>query len=150
MTPDALIGLLADPVRPRVASASGPGARSPGETAEKAGVDVHRVASRGPRGAGPVVGPRGGMVVRQELVDRPARVECPPPGPFAGDGRLLRPPGRRRAVRGLVCTAFEPGRGYPGRAVDEGLPGRRPVAARRRPGRGVETRSGRGVDAARC
>ncbi|MEV0676305.1 DUF2087 domain-containing protein [Actinosynnema sp. NPDC050436] len=126
MTPDALIGLLADPLRLRVVSALVLGARSPAEIAEKTGVDARRVevALRRLRAAGLVAGQPGEMLVRQDLFERAARVERPPEDPFLRDGRLVRLPaqrGRRRAVLERVCAAFEPGRRYSERDVVEVL-----------------------------
>ncbi|WP_433271943.1 DUF2087 domain-containing protein [Actinosynnema sp. CS-041913] len=126
MTPDALIGLLADPIRLRVVAALVLGARNPAEIVEKAGVDARRVdaALRKLRTAGLVAGQPNEMLVRQDLFEQASRVERVPEDPFLRDGRLVRLPaqrGRRRAVLEQVCTAFEPGRRYPEREVVEVL-----------------------------
>ncbi|MBW4716940.1 DUF2087 domain-containing protein [Saccharothrix obliqua] len=128
MTPETLIGLLADPLRLRVVAALVLGARSPDEIAEKTGLDARRLEAplRKLRTAGLVAGRPGEMLVRQDLFEQAGRVERPPADPFLRDGRLLRLPvqrSRRRAVLEQVCTSFEPGRHYPERAVVEVLRG---------------------------
>ncbi len=126
MTPEALIGLLADPLRLRVVAALVLGARDPAEIAGKTGLDARRVdaALRKLRAAGLVAGQPGEMLVRQDLFEQAGRVERAPEDPFVRDGRLVRLPaqhGRRRAVLEQVCVVFEPGRRYPEREVVEVL-----------------------------
>ncbi|RKT54054.1 DUF2087 domain-containing protein [Saccharothrix australiensis] len=128
MTPEALVGLLADPMRLRVVAALVLGARDPAEIVDKTGVDARRVdaALRRLRAAGLVAGRPGELLVRQDLFEQAGRVERTPGDPFLRDGRLLRLPaqrGRRRTVLERVCTAFEPGRHYTEREVVDVLRG---------------------------
>ncbi|HEY8371219.1 MAG TPA: DUF2087 domain-containing protein [Pseudonocardiaceae bacterium] len=140
MTPEKLIGLLAEPERLRVASALVLGARLPSELAEATGLEeqvVLRALRRLERG-GLVESSAEGYRLREELFKEVARAQAPPPQPaeplgyvdpkvealvrtFVQDGRLLRLPaqqGRRRIVLEHLVQTFEPGRRYTEREVD--------------------------------
>ncbi|MFD0206621.1 MULTISPECIES: DUF2087 domain-containing protein [Saccharothrix] len=129
MTPDSLIGLLAEPERLRVAAALVLGARTSADITAATGLDVRRVENslRRLRSAGLVVTDGSGLRLREELFKEATRVEQAnraPEDPFVRDGRLVKLPaqrGRRRAVLEQVSTAFEPGRRYPERDVVEVL-----------------------------
>ena len=129
MTPDSLIGLLADPQRLRVVAALVLGARTAADVGEATGLDARRVENslRRLRSVGLVVTDGSGLRLREELFMEATRVEQAnrvQEDPFVRDGRLVKLPaqrGRRRAVLEQVSTAFEPGRRYPERDVVEVL-----------------------------
>ncbi|MGM1059399.1 DUF2087 domain-containing protein [Saccharothrix sp. Mg75] len=129
MTPDSLVGLLADTGRLRVAAALVLGARTGGEVVAATGLDARRVENclRRLRTAGLVVTDGSGLRLREELFKEATLVEQAnrvPEDPFVRGGRLVGLPaqrGRRRAVLEQVSAAFEPGRRYPERDVVEVL-----------------------------
>lgn len=120
MTPESLIGLLAEPERLRVVAALVLGARTSAEVVDATRLDGRVVegALRRLRSAGLVVTDASGTRVREELFKEAARVgqaNRVREDPFVRDGRLVRLPaqrGRRRAVLEQLSTAFEPGRRY--------------------------------------
>ncbi|MFC6089989.1 DUF2087 domain-containing protein [Saccharothrix lopnurensis] len=125
MTPDSLIGLLAEPERLRVVAALVLGARTSAEVVDATRLDGRGVeaALRRLRTAGLVVGDAAGLRVREELFEEATRVERANrvrEDPFLRGERLVRLPAqreRRRAVLEQVSTAFEPGRRYAERDV---------------------------------
>lgn len=131
MTPDSLIGLLAEPERLRVVAALVLGARSLADITGTTGLDPRRAehALRRLRTAGLVVTDGSGLRLREELFKEATRVEQAnrvPEDPFVRDGRLVKLPAqrqRRRVVLEQVSTSFEPGRRYPEREVTTVLKG---------------------------
>lgn len=143
MTPESLIGLLAEPERLRVVAALVLGARTGAEVVDKTRLDARRVenALRKLRAAGLVVtdaetdgatdgaGSRVRLRLREELFKEATQVEQANrvrEDPFVRGRRLVKLPaqrGRRRAVLELVSTSFEPGRRYPEREVVDVLKG---------------------------
>ena len=129
MTPDFLVGLLAEPDRLRVAAALVLGARTAGDVAAATGLDDRRVENglRRLRTAGLVVTDGSGLRLREELFKEATLVEQAnrvAEDPFVRGGRLVKLPaqrGRRRALLERLSTAFEPGRRYPEREVAEVL-----------------------------
>ncbi|MFD7657670.1 DUF2087 domain-containing protein [Actinosynnema sp. NPDC059797] len=120
MTPDSLLGLLAEPERLRVVAALVLGARTGADVVDATRLDTRSVenALRRLRTAGLVVTDASGLRVREELFEEAARVgraDRVREDPFVRGGRLVRLPAqraRRRAVLEQVSTAFEPGRRY--------------------------------------
>jgi hypothetical protein len=129
VTPDSLIGLLAEPERLRVVAALVLGARTTGDITGSTGLDARQVGRslRRLRSAGLVVTDGSVLRVREELFKEATRVEQAnrvPEDPFVRDGRLVKLPaqrGRRRAVLEQVSTTFEPGKRYLERDVAEVL-----------------------------
>ncbi|WP_447007027.1 DUF2087 domain-containing protein [Saccharothrix isguenensis] len=129
MTPDSLIGLLAEPERLRVVAALVLGARSTRDITGSTGLDARQVehSLRRLRSAGLVVTDGAVLRLREELFKEATRVEQAkrtPEDPFVRDGRLMTlpaRPGRRRAVLEQVSATFEPGRRYLEREVAEVL-----------------------------
>lgn len=129
MTPDSLIGLLAEPERLRVVAALALGARTTGDITGSTGLDARQVGKslRRLRAAGLVVTDGSVLRLREELFKEATRVEQANrvhEDPFVRDGRLVKLPaqrGRRRAVLEQVSTTFEPGKRYPEREVAEVL-----------------------------
>ncbi|QFZ18093.1 DUF2087 domain-containing protein [Saccharothrix syringae] len=125
MTPESLVGLLAEPERLRVVAALVLGARTAADVVDTTRLDTRRVenALRRLRAAGLVDADGPGWRVREELFGQAARLGAADrvrEDPFVRDGRLVRLPaqrGRRRAVLERVCASFEPGRRYPEREV---------------------------------
>jgi hypothetical protein len=140
--PDELCGLLAEPDRLAVFAAVVLGARSADEVAGATGLTARQVAValRRLTDRGLVTTIAGGLVadtgafktaVRQAApVKEPDAALDPDPSraavlrAFIRDGRLAQLPavrGKRRVVLEHIATAFEPGRKYPERVVNEVL-----------------------------
>ncbi len=126
MTPDRLVGLLAEPERLRVLSAAVLGARTPAEIAAAADLDLRVVlkALRRLESGGLVSTGADGVVVNAELFKEVAgaAVAAEPEHEdqvlraFVRGGRLVRVPtqaAKRRTVLEHVARTFEPGRRYP-------------------------------------
>lgn len=132
MTPEALVGLLAEPERLRVVAALALGARSHAEIVTATGLDVRAVGKALRRlEAGGLV---EGLELREDLFKEAAKSVPAPPveshgyadqaveaviRTFVRDGRLLRfpaQPAKRKALLEHVAASFEPGRRY--REVD--------------------------------
>jgi hypothetical protein len=129
MTPEALVGLLAEPERLRVVAALALGARTHAEVAAATGLDI-RVVGKALRRleAGGLV---EGLVLREDLFKEVAKsVPAPPPEThgyadqgveavvrtFVRNGRLVRFPAqhsKRKVLLEHVVASFEPGRRYP-------------------------------------
>ncbi len=139
MTPEVLIGLLAEPERLRVVSALVLGAHIPSELIEATGLDQRAVGRALQRleAGGLISADRGGFAVHTELFKQAARTAAAPPKPedhgysdegigstvrrFIRDGRLLRLPAqrsRRVAVLEHIAQAFQPGSRYSEKEVD--------------------------------
>lgn len=126
----AIVGLLAEPDRLRVAAALVLGAQTPAQVAAATSLPPRAVAAALRKLQG------GGLVdeqlrLRIGLFKEAARASAPAeptPGDvvarFVRDGRLLGFPAQhtaRRQVLEAVVQSFEPGRHYPERQVDEVL-----------------------------
>jgi len=136
VTPDAIVGLLADPGRMRVLAAVALGARTDPETAAASGLSAREAAAARRRlaeGGLLVVGEHGWEVdyagLRAAARDR-SSAHRPAPGegglaPFVAGRRLRSLPaaqGRRRLVlQHVASTSFDPGADYDEPAVDERL-----------------------------
>lgn len=139
VTPDVLVGLLAEPERLRVVSALVLGARTPSELIDATGLDQRAVGKALQRleTGGLISADRDGFTVHTELFKEVARTAAPPPKTedhgysdertesmvcrFVRDGRLLRLPAqrsRRLAVLEHVAQAFQPGLRYSEKEVD--------------------------------
>lgn len=139
MTPEALVGLLAEPARLRVAAAIVLGARTPSEVIAASGLDQRAVgvSLRRLEAGGLVQSSRDGFRVREELFKELARASAAAREhedhgyrdqqvesvvrTFVRDGRLVRLPAqasRRRTVLEHVAQSFEPGTRYSEREVD--------------------------------
>ena len=135
--PEALVGLLAEPVRMKVFAAVVLGARSAAEVERTTGLDARAVALalRRLTGAGLVTGSNGALAVDLEAIRVAARrTRRPPDEPldpdraraavlrsFVVDGRLVAIPaarGKRRVVLEHLAMCFEPGVRYPEREVN--------------------------------
>ncbi|MET1072007.1 MAG: DUF2087 domain-containing protein [Umezawaea sp.] len=126
MTPELLVGLLAEPERLRVVAAVVLGARTPSEIATAAALDARVVVKAlGRLEAGGLVSSRPeGVVLHAELFKEMAAAA---PAPvvehedqvlrtFVRGGRLVRFPAqdtKRRTVLEHVAASFETGRRYP-------------------------------------
>lgn len=142
MTPEELVGLLADPDRLAAVSALALGARDRSEIVERTGVDAKRIGKAVTRlaRAGLVGTDDTGLVLHTHLFAEAARAAAPPKRyedhgyadpkaeatlrAFVRDGRLIglpAQPARRTLVLEHVAQAFEPGVRYPERAVTERL-----------------------------
>jgi hypothetical protein len=127
VTPDEIVGLLAEPDRLRVVAALTLGHRALADLTAATGLDARAVgrALRRLESGGLVTSGPDGPELRAEVFKTAARGEPRETGdPFLRDGRLLRLPARferRRAVLEQVATSFEPGRKFPERQVDEVL-----------------------------
>jgi hypothetical protein len=135
MTPDVLVGLLAETARARTFAAVVLGATTPAEVAERTGLTRRQVAValRRLRDGGLVEGPpspEGGLRARLEAFAESMK-EHARPDPvsdldpvlraFLADGRLVSIPaarGKRRVVLEHIAMAFEPGVRYPEREVN--------------------------------
>ena len=139
MTPDALVGLLAEPERLRVVAALVLGARTPSELIEATGLEqraVGRALQRLETG-GLVTSAADGFTLDTSVFKEVARTVAPPQKiedhgyadeqteavvrTFVRDGRLLRLPAqrsRRRTVLEHIVQAFEPGTRYTEKEVD--------------------------------
>jgi len=139
VTPDALVGLLAEPERLRVVAALVLGARTPAELIEATGLD-QRAVGRGLQRletGGLVSSAPDGFTLDTSGFKKVARTAAPPQKTeghgyadeqtesvvrtFVRDGRLLRLPAqrsRRRTVLEHVVQTFEPGTRYTEKEVD--------------------------------
>jgi hypothetical protein len=138
MTPEAIVGLLAEPRRMRVFAAIVLGAHTPAAVTERTGLSAREVAEALRRLADGGLVPAGvpllarvevfGETVRAAAAARPAAEALDPDQAraailrsFIVDGRLVSIPaarGKRRVVLEHIVTAFEPGVRYPEREVD--------------------------------
>jgi hypothetical protein len=138
MTPDVLVGLLAEPLRMRVFAAVVLGAATPAEVATRTGMTVREVAEALRRLAdGGLVPPASPLTANVDAFKQAARqtagtreaVEALDPDrsraavlrAFIVDGRLVAFPAvrsKRRIVLEHIAAAFEPGVRYPEREVD--------------------------------
>ena len=139
VTPDALVGLLAEPERLRVVAALILGARTPSELIEATGLDQRAVGTALQRleTGGLVTSAADGFTLDASVFKRVARTAAPPQKTedygyadeqtesvvrtFVRDGRLLRLPAqrsRRRTVLEHVVQTFEPGTRYTEKEVD--------------------------------
>lgn len=142
MTPDELVGLLADPDRLAAVSALALGARSTPEIVERAGLDAKRANKAVTRltRAGLVGSDDTGLVLHTHLFTEAARAAAPPKEPedhgyadpkaaatlraFVRDGQLTgmpAQPARRALLLEHVAQSFEPGVRYAERQVTEHL-----------------------------
>lgn len=139
MTPEVLVGLLAEPERLRVVAALVLGARSPSELIEATGLDqrdVGRALQRLETG-GLITSAADGFTLDTAVFKDVARTAAPPRKAedhgyadeqtesvirtFVRDGRLLRLPAqraRRRTVLEHVAHTFEPGTRYSEHEID--------------------------------
>lgn len=134
MTPEHLVGLLAEPERLRVVAAVVLGARTPSAVAAATGLDLKVVlkAVRRLESGGLVSSGADGLAVRDEVFKEVAS-SVPAPEPehedqvlraFVRGGRLVRFPTqgvKRRTVLEHVAQTFEPGRRYPETEVNAAL-----------------------------
>jgi hypothetical protein len=135
VTPEVLVGLMAEPERLRVVATLVLGARTTADIAAASGLDPRSVgkALRRLEAGGMVESGADGLVLREELFKQAAagrphvrgdeNVE-PALRPFLRNGRLLRfpaQPAKRRAVLEHVARSFEPGVRHPEREVDSVL-----------------------------
>jgi hypothetical protein len=137
MTPEALVGLLAEPVRLRVFSAVVLGARTTAEVVERSGVTLReavealrRLADGGLVTAGPSLTAQLDELkhaARSRASARPAESLDPDRArdavlrTFLVDGRLVAIPmvkSKRRIVLEHLVTVFEPGVRYPEKEVN--------------------------------
>jgi len=134
VTPEHLVGLLAEPERLRVVAAVVLGASSPSEIASATGLDVRVVlkALRRLESGGLATSGADGVVLHSELFKEVAStvVAAPPEHEdqvlrtFVRGGRLVRFPAqgaKRRTVLEHVAQTFEPGRRYPESEVNAAL-----------------------------
>ncbi|TDQ05699.1 hypothetical protein EV186_1011677 [Labedaea rhizosphaerae] len=140
MSPEELVGLLADADRLAAVSALALGARTNPEIVERTGIDGKRVSKAVTRlaKAGLVGSDADGLVLHAHLFADAARAAAPPKQyedhgyadpkaeatlrAFVRDGQLTGMPAqptRRRLVLEHVARSFEPGVHYPERAVTE-------------------------------
>jgi hypothetical protein len=138
MTPDVLVGLLAEPLRMRVFAAVVLGAATPGEVVTRTGLTAREVAAALRRLAdGGIVSPAPPLVAHIDVFKEAARFasgarsttdELDPDRAraavlraFLVDGRLVAFPAarsKRRIVLEHIAAAFEPGVRYAEREVD--------------------------------
>ncbi len=141
MTPEVLIGLLAEPVRMRVFAAVILDATTSAEVARRTGLPARDVAGALRRlGDGGLVATVDGVLVarvdafKEAIRSQPSGRADPSIDPldpdraraavlraFVADGRLVAIPaarGKRRVILEHIATAFEPGVRYPEREVD--------------------------------
>jgi hypothetical protein len=137
MTPDALVGLLAEPSRMRIFAAVVLGATSPAEVGTRTGASVRAVAEalRRLTDGGLVTASPTGLeanldAFKEAMRSRPVTAEEPMDPDrvrdsvlrtFIVDGRLTTFPAqqsRRRIVLEHIVASFEPGIRYPEREVD--------------------------------
>ncbi|MEV4758263.1 DUF2087 domain-containing protein [Micromonospora sp. NPDC049559] len=139
MTPETLVGLLAEPDRLSVFAAIVLGADTPTEAARRAGLDPRRAAAaiRRLESGGLVTADGGRLAARTEAFKTAVREHAPDPKPdadldpdpgraavlraFLADGRITQLPasrGKRRILLEHLAAAFEPGVRYPEREVD--------------------------------
>lgn len=139
VTPAALVGLLAEPDRLRVAAAIVLGARTPSDVEAATGLGTRAVVRALQRlSAGGLASVEGGRFRVDPEVFRRAARDAAPPSPvedhgaadpeaaavlrvFVRDGRIVSMPaarGKRRHVLEHVAMSFEPGVRYPEREVD--------------------------------
>jgi len=139
MTPDALVGLLAEPDRLRVVSALVLGARTPVQLIEVTGLNQRAIGQALQRleTAGLVSSGPDGFAVHTDVFKEVARAAAPSHQTedhgyaderieslvrtFVRDGRLLGLPAqrsRRRTVLEHVAQSFQPGMRYPEQEVD--------------------------------
>jgi hypothetical protein len=134
VTPEHLVGLLAEPERLRVVAAVVLGARTPSAVAATTGLDLKVVlkAVRRLESGGLVSSGADGLAVRDEVFKEVAS-SAPAPEPehedqvlraFVRGGCLVRFPTqgvKRRTVLEHVAQTFEPGRRYPETEVNAAL-----------------------------
>lgn len=126
MTPEHLVGLLAEPERLRVAAAVVLGARTPSAIVAATGLDVRVVAKAVQRleSGGLISSGADGIVLHDEVFKEVASSVVAPAAEhedqvlraFVRGGRLVRFPtqaAKRQAVLEHVAQSFEPGRRYP-------------------------------------
>ena len=132
MTPQELVGLVAEPARLRLLAAVVLGARTDADAASAAGLTARAAAAAARRlaAAGVLVAGPEGWTVDHDALRRAARDSRPPAGdedraltPFVV-GRQLRSMPAQKERRGVVLdhvatTTFVPGRQYAEPAVDE-------------------------------
>lgn len=135
MTPDTLVGLLAEPGRLRVFAAVALGARTDAETVQASGLPPREVAAALRRlvDGGALVATPDGWEVALDALRQAARdrVTGPGPGeqpedrrlsPFVVGRTLAALPAaqarRRLVLEHVAATSFEPGERYDERAVD--------------------------------
>ncbi|GAA3883899.1 DUF2087 domain-containing protein [Saccharothrix violaceirubra] len=123
MTPDSLVGLLADTSRLRVVAALALGSRTVGQVVDATGLDDRSTANalRRLESAGLVTRADGALRLRAELFAEAVRTDRTNRDPFVNGQKLIALPARRerrREVLEQVCASFEPGRRYPERDVD--------------------------------
>lgn len=134
MTPEDLVGLLAEPARLRLLAAVALGARTDAEAASAAGVSAREAADGRRRltAAGVLVQQADGWAVDHDALRRCARDSRPAPerdrsglSPFVAGRRLLSLPAqsarRARVLAHVATTTFTPGQQYAETAVDERL-----------------------------
>ena len=134
MTPEDLVGLLAEPARLRLLAAVALGARTDAEAAAAAGLSARDAAAARRRltAAGVVVQRADGWAVDHEALRRCARDSRPAPeqdgsglGPFVAGRRLVSLPAqsarRSQVLAHVATTTFAPGQQYAETAVDERL-----------------------------
>lgn len=144
VTPDVLVGLLAEPERLRVVAALVLGARTPSQIIDATGLDqraVGRALQRLQTG-GLISADHDGFTVHIELFKEVARTTAPQPKfedhgyvdertesavrRFVRDGRLMRLPAqrsRRLSVLEHLAQSFQPGLRYSEQEVDGVLRG---------------------------
>lgn len=133
MTPEDLVGLLAEPARLRLLSAVALGARTDADTASASGLTARdaALARRRLADAGVIVAGPDGWTVDYPALRRAARDSRPSSGPggslgpFVAGRRLLSMPAqssrRREVLDHVATTTFAPGERYAEAAVDERL-----------------------------
>jgi len=134
VTPQELVGLVAEPARLRLLAAVALGARTDAEAASAAGLSGRdaAVAQRRLADAGVVVAGPDGLAVDYAGLRRAARDSRPAAedgdrtlSPFVVGRQLRSMPAqsqrRRQVLEHVATTTFEPGRSYAEAAVDERL-----------------------------
>jgi hypothetical protein len=134
VTPQDLVGLLAEPARLRLLGAVALGARTDAEAASAAGLSARDAADARRRlaAAGVLVQLADGWAVDHDALRRCARESRPAPerdgsglSPFVEGRRLLSLPAqsarRAQVLAHVATTTFTPGQQYAETAVDERL-----------------------------
>ena len=134
MTPEELVGLVAEPARLRMLAAVALGARTDAEAASVAGLSPRQAAVARQRlaRAGVIAAGPDGWAVDHAALRRAARDSRPvaeqddgPLRPFVVGRRLRSMPAqsqrRREVLDHIATTTFEPGQRYAEAAVDERL-----------------------------
>ena len=141
MTPDALVGLLAEPARLRVLAAVVLGAGTPDEIAQRTGLPTRDVAMAVRRliDGGVLTHADSGLVADVAVFKEAARGRTRPAADepldvdraraavlraFVVDGRLVSipaAPGKRRVVLEHIVATFEPGVRYPEKEFNAAL-----------------------------